>query len=75
MIAQELLDILVCPQDRGPLLLVQRPGGSGALYNPRLHRAYRIDDDIPVLLIDEGESIGDDEHALLIAQAGPAAPQ
>ncbi|MFL0182039.1 Trm112 family protein [Mycobacterium sp. SMC-15] len=75
MIARELLDILVCPADRGPLLLVQRSGGSGALYNPRLHRAYRIDDDIPVLLIDEAESVGDDEHALLIAQAGPADPQ
>ncbi|WP_024442903.1 MULTISPECIES: Trm112 family protein [unclassified Mycobacterium] len=77
MIAQDLLDILVCPADRGPLLLVRRSGGSGnqALYNPRLHRAYRIDDDIPVLLIDESETIGDDEHALLIAQAGPAAPQ
>ncbi|MGB3334060.1 MAG: Trm112 family protein [Mycobacterium sp.] len=75
MIAQELLDILVCPADRGPLLLVQRSGGSSALYNPRLHRAYRIDDDIPVLLIDEAVPVGDDEHALLIAQAGPADPQ
>ena len=77
MIAQDLIDILVCPADRGPLLLVQRASRSGdmALYNPRLHRAYRIDDDIPVLLIDEAESVGDDEHALLIAQAGPADPQ
>ena len=74
MIAQDLLDILVCPADRGPLLLVQR-SGVGALYNPRLRRAYRIDDDIPVLLIDEAESVSDDEHALLIAQAGPADPQ
>ncbi|BBY35408.1 hypothetical protein BST33_08670 [Mycolicibacter minnesotensis] len=77
MIDQELLDILVCPADRGPLLLVQRSGGSGsqALYNPRLHRAYRIDDDIPVLLIDESDTVGDDEHALLMAQAGPADPR
>ncbi|WP_046318526.1 Trm112 family protein [Mycobacterium sp. UM_Kg1] len=77
MIPQDLLDILVCPADRGPLLLVQRSGGSAeqALYNPRLRRAYRIDDDIPVLLIDESEPIGDEEHAALIAQAGPAAPR
>ncbi|ORV53483.1 protein YcaR in KDO2-Lipid A biosynthesis cluster [Mycolicibacter engbaekii] len=74
MIPQDLLDILVCPADRGPLLLVQR-SGAGALYNPRLRRAYRIDGDIPVLLIDESEPIGDEEHAALIAQAGPAAPQ
>ncbi|OBG32732.1 MULTISPECIES: Trm112 family protein [Mycolicibacter] len=74
MIDQDLLDILVCPADRGPLLLVQR-SGADALYNPRLHRAYRIDDDIPVLLIDEAESVNEDEHALLIDQAGPADPQ
>ena len=43
-----LLAILVCPEDRGALLLVD-----GHLYNPRLRRKYRIDDGIPVLLIDE----------------------
>lgn len=74
MIDQELLDILVCPADRGPLLLVQRSGGR-ALYNPRMHRAYRIDDDIPVLLVDESEAVGDDEHTLLMAQSGPADPR
>ncbi len=49
MIDDALLAILVCPEDRGPLLLV----GSELLYNPRLRRAYRIEDGIPVLLIDE----------------------
>lgn len=77
MIDRHLMDILVCPADRGPLLLVRRVGGAGAtaLYNPRLRRAYRIDDDIPVLLIDEAEDVGDDEHAQLTAQAGPAEPR
>jgi uncharacterized protein YbaR (Trm112 family) len=77
VIDQDLLDILVCPADRGPLLLVRRSDGTGnqALYNPRLHRAYRIDDDIPVLLIDESDAVGDDEHALLMAQSGPADPR
>lgn len=77
MIDQALLDILVCPADRGPLLLVARsegPGGS-ALYNPRLRRAYRIEDGVPVLLADEADPVGDDEHARLIAQAGPADPR
>ena len=46
---EKLLDILVCPQDRGALLLI----GDEYLYNPRLRRAYRIDDGIPVLLVDE----------------------
>lgn len=66
VIDETLLDILVCPADRGPLLLVDQ-----RLYNPRLRRAYRIDDGIPVLLVDEAVEVGDDEHARLIAQANP----
>lgn len=62
----KLLDILVCPQDRGPLLLV----GDDYLYNPRLRRAYRIDDGIPVLLVDEAVDITDDaEHQRMLDRA------
>lgn len=71
MIDDALLNILVCPEDRGPLLLV----GSELLYNPRLRRAYRIEDGIPVLLIDEARDVGDDEHARLMARGRPAAPR
>jgi uncharacterized protein YbaR (Trm112 family) len=71
MIDDELLSILVCPDDRGPLVLV----GSELLYNPRLRRAYRIEDGIPVLLIDEARDVGDDEHARLMAQGRPADPR
>jgi uncharacterized protein len=73
-IDEKLLGILVCPADRGPLLLVNR-GTDALLYNPRLRRAYRIEDGIPVLLVDEAVDVGDDEHAQLIAQAPPANPQ
>jgi len=45
------------------------------LYNPRLRRAYRIEDGIPVLLVDEAIEVGDDEHAQLMARATPASPQ
>ncbi|MBB2993408.1 uncharacterized protein YbaR (Trm112 family) [Mycolicibacterium iranicum] len=62
---ETLLAILVCPQDRGPLLFVD-----GSLYNPRLQRKYRIDDDIPVLLVDEAVAVDDDEHRRLVAAAG-----
>ncbi|MBW0017704.1 MAG: Trm112 family protein [Mycobacterium sp.] len=68
MVDEALLNILVCPADRGPLLLI-----GNLLYNPRLRRAYRIDDDIPVLLVDEARDVDDDEHAKLMAQAPPAA--
>ena len=63
----DLLAILVCPEDRGPLLLAD-----DSLYNPRLRRKYRIDDGIPVLLIDEAVTVDDDEHGRLVAAAGPA---
>ena len=64
-----LLEILVCPQDRGPLLLVDA-NTPEYLYNPRLRRAYRIDDGIPVLLVDEAVTIGDDaEHQRMLDRA------
>ena len=74
MIDQTLLSILVCPADRGPLVLVS-DDAQELLYNPRLRRAYRIDDGIPVLLVDESIEVDDDEHARLMARATPANPQ
>lgn len=74
MIDNALLQILVCPADRGPLLLVQQPDGD-VLYNPRLRRAYRIEGDIPVLLIDEARPVTDDEHARFTAHPPPADPR
>jgi len=62
----KLLAILVCPEDRGPLLLV----GNEFLYNPRLRRAYRIEDGVPVLLIDDAVTVTDDaEHNRLLERA------
>jgi uncharacterized protein len=71
MLDESLLSILVCPADRGPLILVDNE----LLYNPRLRRAYRIDDGIPVLLIDEARDVDDDEHARFMAQGRPADPR
>jgi uncharacterized protein YbaR (Trm112 family) len=71
MVDETLLSILVCPADRGPLVLVD----DELLYNPRLRRAYRIEDGIPVLLIDEARDVDDDEHERLMARARPAAPR
>ena len=74
MLDDSLLRILVCPADRGPLTLVDDADGE-LLYNPRLRRAYRIDDGIPVLLIDEARDVDDDEHARLMARGRPADPR
>ena len=53
-----LVELLACPKDKGPLLIV----GDEALYNPRLRLRYRIDDGIPVMLVDEATELADAEH-------------
>ncbi|MFL6085217.1 MAG: Trm112 family protein [Mycobacterium sp.] len=66
MLDEKLLSILVCPQDRGPLLLID----DEFLYNLRLRRAYRIEDGIPVLLVDEAVAVTDDaEHQRMLDRA------
>jgi uncharacterized protein YbaR (Trm112 family) len=61
-----LLEILACPEDKGPLLYF---ADESVLYNPRLRRRYDIRDDIPVMLIDEATTVDDAEHARLLAKA------
>jgi len=62
----QLLEILACPDDKGPLLYFE---DEDALYNPRLKRRYAIKDDIPIMLIDEAETVVDTEHERLLAKA------
>jgi uncharacterized protein YbaR (Trm112 family) len=62
----QLLEILACPDDKGPLLYFE---DEEALYNPRLKRRYAIKDDIPIMLIDEAETVTDAEHDRLLAKA------
>lgn len=62
----QLLDILACPDDKGPLLYFE---SEDCLYNPRLKRRYSIRDDIPIMLIDESETVDDAEHERLLAKA------
>lgn len=54
----QLLDILVCPEDKQPLWYF---ADDGFLYNPRLQRRYEIRDDIPVLLVSEASAVDDAE--------------
>lgn len=60
-----LLEILACPEDKGPLLYFE---ADQALYNPRLKRRYEIRDNIPVMLIDEAVTVDDAEHDRLMAR-------
>jgi uncharacterized protein YbaR (Trm112 family) len=60
-----LLAILACPEDKRPLYYFE---DEESLYNPRLHRRYAIRDGIPVMLIDEAETVSDEEHVRLMAK-------
>jgi uncharacterized protein len=62
----KLLEILACPQDKGPLLYF---ADEASLYNPRLQRRYLITDGIPIMLVDEAESVDGPEHERLLAKA------
>jgi uncharacterized protein YbaR (Trm112 family) len=61
-----LLEILACPEDKGPLLYFP---SESCLYNPRLRRRYEIRDDIPIMLVDEAVTVDDAEHERLLAKA------
>ena len=61
-----LLEVLACPEDKGPLLYFE---DEDLLYNPRLHRGYPVRDGIPVMLVDEATAVDEAEHARLMAKA------
>ncbi|MFK7917214.1 MAG: Trm112 family protein [Ilumatobacter sp.] len=62
-LSPDLLAILACPEDKGPLYHL---AGDDVLYNPRLKRTYAVRDDIPVMLIDEATTVDDAEHDRLM---------
>jgi uncharacterized protein YbaR (Trm112 family) len=53
-IDKELLDVLACPRCKGSLVL--EPDGGGLVCGACRLR-YRIEDDIPIMLIDEAEPL------------------
>jgi uncharacterized protein YbaR (Trm112 family) len=64
-LSPQLLQILVCPVDKGGLYYL---ADEDALYNPRLHRRYAVREGIPVMLADEAEDVDDAEHERLLAK-------
>ncbi len=60
-----LLEILACPEDKGPLYYLP---DEDMLYNPRLRRRYAVHDDIPNMLIEEAETVPDEEHDRILSK-------
>jgi uncharacterized protein YbaR (Trm112 family) len=62
-LAPELLSILACPEDKGPLYYLE---DLDVLFNPRLQRVYRVREGIPVMLIDEAQTLETSEAERLM---------
>ena len=58
MIDRKLLDILVCPVTKGPLIYDKE---KQELVSKSARLAYAIKDDIPIMLEDEARVLEDDE--------------
>ena len=54
MISNELLDILCCPETKADLVL---DGNTLVSVDKATRRRYKIEDDIPIMLIDESEQL------------------
>ncbi|MCC6547226.1 Trm112 family protein [Candidatus Sumerlaeota bacterium] len=67
MIDQKLLAILACPLTKAPVVLDQNRLVST---DPETRRAYRIEDDIPIMLVEEGTTLGAEEHARILKEHG-----
>ena len=70
MLSAELLEILVCPASRAPMVYFAGEPGGGFLWCPRSGLRYRIEDDVPVLLVEEATKVTAAEAARLVARAG-----
>ena len=67
MISKELLDILCCPETKADLVL---DGETLVSTDKNTRRRYRIEDDIPVMLIDESEQLTMDEWKTIMKKHG-----
>lgn len=65
----ELLQILVCPLARTALV---EDGDTLVSTDPKTRRRYRIDDGIPVMLIDESEELDEAAWRTIMARHGKA---
>jgi uncharacterized protein YbaR (Trm112 family) len=67
MISKELLEILVCPETKAELVL---DGNFLVSTDKNTRRRYRIEDDIPIMLIDESEQLTLEEWTEIMKRHG-----
>lgn len=67
MINKELLDILCCPETKAELILDENTLVS---VDPTSRRRYRIEDDIPIMLIEESEQLSIEKWRTIMKKHG-----
>lgn len=67
MISKELLDILVCPETKAELVL---DGNYLVSTDKNTRRRYRIEDDIPIMLVEESEQLSIEEWTEIMKKHG-----
>jgi uncharacterized protein len=67
MISKELLDILCCPETKADLVL---DGNTLVSVDKNTRRRYRIEDDIPIMLIEESEQLSLEEWTEIMKKHG-----
>jgi uncharacterized protein YbaR (Trm112 family) len=67
MISKDLLDILCCPETKADLVL---EGETLVSTDKNTRRRYRIEDDIPIMLIDESEQLSMEEWQAIMKKHG-----
>lgn len=63
----ELLEILVCPLSRAPLV---EDGDTLVSTDAATRRRYRVENGIPVMLVDESEELAPDAWRAIMARHG-----
>ena len=67
VIDKKLLEILACPLSKAPLVL---DGERLVSTDAGTRRAYRIEDGIPIMLVEEGVELSATEHADILKRHG-----
>lgn len=67
MISPDLLEILCCPETKADLIL---DGNTLVSTDKNTRRRYKIEDDIPIMLIDESEQLSFEEWKAIMDKHG-----
>ncbi len=67
MISKDLLDILCCPETKADLVL---DSNTLVSTDKETRRLYRIEDDIPIMLIEESEQLSMEQWTAIMKKHG-----